>query len=73
MSDQKGQFMETTTTVQFVDLDPNDPFPACDGHASGMVRAVTGVLLPNGGYLQLCGHHARKLGYEHTDKDNSNA
>lgn len=38
----------------------------CDGHASGAVTAIVGVLLASGGYLELCGSCARKrFGYEH--------
>jgi hypothetical protein len=50
----------------FTPLDPEAALRTCDGHASGGVQAVVSVLLPTGGILELCGHHARVLGYEHT-------
>lgn len=50
----------------FTPLDPEAALQPCDGHANKGVSAVVSVLLPSGGIVVLCGHHARVLGYEHT-------
>jgi hypothetical protein len=48
---------------------PVDPFVACDGHASQAIQALVTMLTPEGHEIYLCGHHARKQGYEHTAHD----
>lgn len=53
----------------FVRLPDPSVLRPCDGHAHGMVPAVVEVELPLGGkpsQLDLCGHCARLLGYDHT-------
>jgi hypothetical protein len=45
---------------------PVDPFVACDGHASQAIQALVTMLTPEGHEVFLCGHHARKCGFEHT-------
>jgi hypothetical protein len=45
---------------------PVDPFVACDGHASQAIQALVTMLTPSGAIVYLCGHHARKSGFEHT-------
>jgi hypothetical protein len=44
-------------------LPPNTP-ETCDRCGPGTTAATT-VILPSGGLLTLCGHHARPFGYEH--------
>lgn len=46
---------------------PSDPFLPCDGHAEPNIQAVVLITLPGGGIVYLCGHCARKAGWEHTD------
>lgn len=38
----------------------------CDGHASKAVTALVTMLLASGRCVLLCGHCARKAGWEHT-------
>lgn len=62
---------ELTGEPTFEELDPSVLRP-CDGHASAMVPALVEVQLPVGdgrpSLLDLCGHCARPLGYEHTER-----
>lgn len=39
---------------------------SCDGHASGAVNALVVMILASGSTVLLCGHCARRNGYEHT-------
>jgi hypothetical protein len=55
-----------TGLPEFQRLDPETALQACDGHASGGVTALVAMKLPSGFYVLLCGHCARKAGYEHT-------
>lgn len=43
-----------------------DPFIPCDGHASHAIQALVTMLTPAGSLVYLCGHHARREGWEHT-------
>jgi hypothetical protein len=56
---------EVKTEAVFERL-PVDPFIACDGHANQGIQAIVTMLTANGSILYLCGHHARKCGFEHT-------
>lgn len=50
---------------------PVDPFVPCDGHASQAIQALVTMLTPDGYELYLCGHHARKSGWDHVSRQNS--
>lgn len=48
---------------------PPNTRETCDRCGPGTSAATT-VILPSGGLLTLCGHHARPFGYEHPQSGN---
>ncbi len=57
---------EAPVEIRFEPISYDQPYESCDGHAAAEVRALVTVLLPSGGLIKLCGHHARVVGWEHT-------